>query len=72
MTQAEYVAYHSPAARASRLVMARAANEAAVTEAHRLFFDGDIEGARHRLFSAGLSDEGIAYYLHEWGENAFE
>jgi len=67
-SQEEYAAYHSPAARAARLKAARSTAENAVAEAHRLFFDGDAWGARERLFSVGLSDEGVAYYLRECGE----
>jgi hypothetical protein len=67
-SQEEYAAYHSPAARAARLKAAQSIAEHAVAEAHRLFFDDDVEGARECLFSVGLSDEGVAYYLREWGE----
>lgn len=66
-TQDEYVAYHSPKARAQRLEGARRANDAAVEEAHQLHLSGNTEEARAKLFAAGISDDGIAYYLAEWG-----
>jgi hypothetical protein len=52
------------------MVVARAATEAAVSEAHRQYFAGDPDSARHVLFLAGLSDEGISYYLSTWGNEA--
>jgi len=65
--QEQHVAYHSPAQRASRTEAARNATKTAVSDAHRLFFLGDVEAARGRLFSAGIQDEGIDIYLHAWG-----
>lgn len=67
--QERYVAYHSPEQRAARMEVARIANETAVSDAHRLFFSGDAEAARDRLFSAGIQDEGISFYLHSWGSD---
>ena len=67
--QERYVAYHSPEQRTSRLDAARSANEMAVSDAHRLFFSGDAEAARDRLFSAGIRAEGISFYLHSWGSD---
>ena len=60
--------YHSPAERAARLSQARRANEAAVDEAHGAFADGDRSAAERILFDAGLSDDGIAYYLGQWSD----
>lgn len=65
--QAQHVAFYSPEQRAARTAAARDATDAAVTEAHRLFFDGDEDGAGHVLFLAGLTDEGISHYLGTWG-----
>ena len=65
--QERYVAYHAPEQRASRLEAARRFSEAAVSDAHRLFFLGDADAARDRLFSAGIQAEGINFYLHSWG-----
>ena len=67
--QERYVAYHSPEQRTSRLEAARSANEAAVSDAHRLFFSGDVEAAWDRLFSAGIQDDGISFYLNSWGSD---
>jgi hypothetical protein len=65
--QEQYVAYHSPEQRAARMMAARLDNEAAVSEAHALYFSGDVTGAEDRLFSAGISPEGIWYYMDTWG-----
>lgn len=65
-SQQAYEAYHSPECRAHRTAVARATTDAAVSEAHRLFFAGDPAAARHILFLAGLMDEGIDYYLDLW------
>lgn len=67
--QERYVAYYSPEQRAARTEAARKITETAVSDAHRLFFSGDADAARGRLFSAGLQDEGISFYLHSWGGN---
>jgi len=67
--QEQYVAHHAPERRAARTAAARQETESAVSEAHRLFFSGDIEAARDRLSSAGLSDEGLSYYLNSWGSD---
>jgi hypothetical protein len=67
--QEQYVAYHSPEQRASRSEAQRIASEAAVSDAHRLFFSGDAEAAQYRLESAGLQFEGISYYLNLWGSD---
>ena len=45
---------------------AEQAREAAVTEALFLYLDGDIQSAKERLFSAGIQEEGISYYLNSW------
>ena len=69
MTEQEaYVKYHSPEERAIRMAAARQANDAAVSEALVLFDAGDTEGARGRLSSGGIADEGIEYYLRVWRE----
>ena len=65
--QEEYVAYYSSEQRTARMAEARQFNDAAVSEAHHLFFSGDIEAARDRLFSEGIQDEGISYYFTLWG-----
>jgi hypothetical protein len=65
--QDRYIAYHSPEQRASRTETARKVTETAVSDAHHLFFSGDAGAARNRLFSAGLQEEGINFYLHSWG-----
>ena len=64
--QAEYEHYHSPEQRRSRMQKAEQAREAAVTEALSLYLDGDIQSAKERLFSAGIQEEGISYYLNSW------
>lgn len=65
--QLQYEAYHSPEQRAARTLVVRQAAEIAVSEAHRLFFDGQPDCAEHVLFLAGFTDDGIAYYLSTWG-----
>jgi hypothetical protein len=65
-TQAEYEAYHSPEARNQRLAAARRDNDLAVTEALQHFLAGDVSGARQTLLAAGVGDDGIAHYLHNW------
>lgn len=65
--QERYVAYHSPEQKKARTEAARSFTEATVSDAHRLFFSGDAEAARHCMFLAGLQDEGIDFYLHSWG-----
>lgn len=67
--QEEYVAYHSSEQRAARMAEARQSNDVAVSEAHHLFFSGDIVAARDRLFSAGIQVEGISYHLTLWGSD---
>lgn len=67
-TQAEYVAYHSPEARAARIAAARQATDAAVADALHMHNDGDVAGARDRLFDAGIGDDGISYYLGIWSD----
>lgn len=64
--QQEYERYYSPEERQKRLEAARKATETAVSEALALFNAGDLEGARQRLFDAGISDDGIAAYLSMW------
>ena len=64
--QAEYERYHSPEQRSIRLKRAEQAREAAVTEAFSFYMAGDIQSAKERLFSAGIQDEGISYYLNSW------
>lgn len=64
--QQEYVALHSPAQRAARLVAARRANELAVTQAHQLYCSGDAMAARDTLSSAGIPDDGVRYWLRSW------
>lgn len=64
--QKAYEEYHSPAQRRIRAEEARKTAESAVSEALSFFKSGDTESARQRLFDAGISDDGIAYYLHEW------
>ena len=65
-TQADYEAFYSPEAIAARTVAAREVTDKAVAEAWQLCNDGDREAARQRLITAGLSDEGVAYYLQSW------
>ena len=64
--QEAYVKYHSPEERAIRMAAARHDNDVAVTEALELFNAGDTQGARDRLFSVGIAEEGISYYLNAW------
>lgn len=40
--------------------------DAAVTAAMNLFEQGDVEGARVRLYDLGISCDGIAEYLAAW------
>lgn len=65
--QKAYEEYHSPAQRRIREEEGRKVAESAVSEALSYFNAGETEAARQRLFDAGISDDGIAYYLHEWG-----
>lgn len=65
--QLQYETYHSPEQRAARTLAARQAAEIAVSEAHRLFFDGQPDRAEHVLSLAGFAADGIAYYLSTWG-----
>lgn len=67
--QEQHVAYHSPEQRAARMMAARLDNEAAVSDAHRLYFSGDADGAQDRLFSAGISVEGVLHYMETWGND---
>jgi hypothetical protein len=64
--QQAYVAYHSSEQRAVRLAAAREANDLAVSAAHQLYFSGDVDAARDRLFAAGIPDDGVSYYLGCW------
>ena len=66
-SQAEYVAYHSPTQRAERAAQAERHHSMTVGSALLLFNDGDVSGARQVLFDGGISDEGIAEYLRQWG-----
>lgn len=66
VSQEEFLRYYSPEQRAIRSEEATRLREAAVSEALNLFNSGDVESARHRLFEAGIQEEGIACYLSMW------
>jgi len=68
--QLQYEAYHSPSQKAARTRSAQQCTEAAIREAHHLFFSGDQFGAEQRLLSAGFQAEGIGFFLRTWGSDA--
>jgi hypothetical protein len=67
--QLKYEAYHSPAQKADRTRSAQQCTEAAIREAHHLYFAGDKLGAEQRLLSSGFQTEGISFFLHTWGSD---
>lgn len=64
--QKTYEEYHSPEQREKRIVSARRETDIAVAEALGRFNSGDINGARNKLFDAGISEDGVVYYLSAW------
>lgn len=65
--QQQYTAYHSPEQKAARSAAARRFTDEAITEAHRLFFVSEnADAARETLFSAGMQEEGICFYMDSW------
>jgi hypothetical protein len=66
--QQQWVSYHSPEQRSARMNAAQRESEKAVSEAHHLFFSGNVYAARERLFSAGIPYEGVSYYIGMWSD----
>lgn len=67
--QKSYEEHYSPVQRKARSEILRKARETAVSAAHEQFIDGDDDGARTKLFDAGIKDDGISYFMSTWTDD---